>query len=135
ARHSTSVRTACVPCHWRCRTSDNQYQSWPRCTGTNLRFHRPIFRRRLAVSDAGGTFGGQFSVKMGNFRLVYKEGGETLTIPVEILLRNAGYNIGVALIRHWDGSSTPFTKEQAAQIKANIFAALDFMRVRFTNAI
>jgi hypothetical protein len=103
----------------------------PRCLEVAL--HRGYLRRRTVTSDEGGILkNGPFSVKLQNFRLVYREGDHSLTLPVEPLL-DGSQDIGTALIRHWDQSSAPFGKDQVEAIKRNIFAALNHMGARYTN--
>jgi hypothetical protein len=63
-------------------------------------------------------------VRATGFNLVYSEGQNKLTLPLEFGL-DGSCNVGAALIRHWDGSSQMFQKAQKFTIERNIFAALD----------
>ena len=94
---------------------------------------RSLFHRRTAESDSGGIIGGgAFVVKLGNFKLVYQEGDHALQIPVELLQgKSVDYDIGVNLIRQWDEPLETLSKDQALAVAANIFAALDYMRIRY----
>lgn len=100
-----------------------------------MNFKRRLFSRKTVQSDCGGVIGsGPFCVKLQFLRLIYTERGHKLTIPVEPLRgRVADCEIGTALIRHWDNSKDPFRTDQIFTINQNIFAALDFMNVRYAN--
>jgi hypothetical protein len=98
-------------------------------------FKRKLFGRKTVRSNEGGTTdNGPFCVQLQFLRLIYRERDRKLTIPVEPLLGPGAYcSIGTALIRRWDNSQDTFRPDQVFAIKQNIFAALDFMRVRYTN--
>ena len=101
-----------------------------------MRLRRLLFHYRTVEASSGGVFAnGPFRVKLTvfGFRLIYSEGQSKLTLPVEYGLHGS-CNVGTACIRHWDGSSETFDKSQTVIIENNIFAALDHMHVRYTNA-
>lgn len=99
-----------------------------------MNLHRSFLRRRTVWSDTGGISNNGFKVELATFKLVYSEDRRTLTLPVELLQgKTADYNIGTALIQHWDNSSEHFGDDQILTIKRNIFAALDYMGTRYSN--
>ena len=101
-----------------------------------MNFRRPFLSRHTVDADGGGVIGnGPFRVKLRAFTLTYVEGQQKLTLPVELLTgKTADYNIGTNLIRHWDDSAEVFQASEKFTIENNIFAALDYMRIRYTNA-
>ena len=97
-----------------------------------VKLRRKFLRSRTAISDSGGVISdGPFEVRLQNFRLRYREENRSLTIPVEMLKGNPDYAIGTALIRHWDVPMKVALSAEIETIKANINAALVFLKVRF----
>ena len=101
-----------------------------------MSFHRSFLSYRTAKSDSGGIIAdGPFTVKLSNFSLLYKEADHRLKISVELLRGNtADYNINVDTIRQWDEPIEPLSRDQVAVIRKNIFAALDHLHIRCSNA-
>ena len=98
-----------------------------------MKFHRKVWPPRTVWSESGGIQEhGRFSVSAGFRKLTYAEADKELTLPLD-LLKDKSVNVGTALIRRWEGSQTPFTKEEVATIQQNIFDALDHMRIRYAN--
>ena len=100
-----------------------------------MKLRRALLHPRTSKSETGGILAdGPFRVQLAIFgsKLTYCEGDQKLTLPVEYGL-NGSCDIGTALVRHWDDSREPFGKDQIFTIEQNIFAALDFMCVRYTN--
>jgi hypothetical protein len=100
-----------------------------------MKLRRILFHPRTVQSETGGALAdGPFRVKLATvgFKLIYSEGECKLTLPVEYGL-DGSCNIGTVFIRHWNGSSEIFGKDQIFTIEKNIFAALDHMHIRYTN--
>jgi hypothetical protein len=100
-----------------------------------MNLKRRLFSWRTAHSDGGGVINDEpFYVKMRFRRLIYSEGDHTLTVHVEPLLgRIADCAVDITMIRHWDGSQEALRSDQIFIIKQNIFAALDFLKIRDAN--
>jgi hypothetical protein len=100
-----------------------------------MKLRRVLFHRRTVEGETGGILAnGPFRVKYPTFgfKLIYSEREHKLTLPIEIGL-DRSCTVGTALIRHWDGTSDAFEKDQISSIEKNIFAALDKMHIRCTN--
>jgi hypothetical protein len=101
-----------------------------------MAFRRLLRRRKTAESDDGGILAnGPFMVRLSNFKLVYKV---TTVLGFRSNCckdkdKDADYNIGVNLIRQWDEPVEPLSKDLIAAIRANIWRALDYMRIRYSN--
>jgi hypothetical protein len=100
-----------------------------------MHFRRSLLHRKTVESDSGGILNdGPFIVKLGNFKLIYRERGHRFQIPVELLQgKDVDCNIGTSLIRQWGDPLETLNKEQVAAVSANIFAALDYMHIRYSN--
>lgn len=100
-----------------------------------LGFRKLIFRRRAMKSARGGVLSGGFEVKFqGVTKLVYREDKLQLIVPVEPLMRGAGYVVYLSAIRCCDSASDqeePLSHEAISKIKSNIVSALEFLKVKF----
>jgi hypothetical protein len=97
-----------------------------------MKLRRVWFAIRTVRSDSGGIIENRpFCVKLGFLKLIYREGEQKLTLPVEPLLGPDQRQIGVGVIRHWDGSSEPFQEYDRSKITYNIYAALDRMHEKY----
>lgn len=101
-----------------------------------MKFHRSIFHLRTAISDEGGVYhNGPFRVVVPyfGFELKYSEGARILTVPFEVGL-GGYYDLGTASIRTWDGSPVQLSKEEKWVVERNLFSALDYLHIRYTNS-
>ena len=101
-----------------------------------MKFHRPIFHLRTAISDEGGICdNGPFRVVVPyfGFKLKYSEDARILTVPFEVGL-GGYYDVGTSSIRQWDGSPRPLSKEEIWVVERNLFSALDYLHIRYTNS-
>ena len=99
-----------------------------------MTFSQGLFSPRTVTSDTGGIIGnGPFLVRLGNFRLLYREGRHSLKIPVELLNGNPNYSVGSDLIKQWDSPYESLSRDQVHIVRNNIFEALDFMGARYSN--
>lgn len=102
-----------------------------------LRLHRDLFHPRAVQSGSGGVLAnGSFRMRVEMFGsdLIYQEGGYKLSLQVQF--GRGGYCVvDMDSIRCWDGASETLDPRDTAIIQRNIFAALNHLRIRCSDAV
>ncbi len=99
-----------------------------------MSFRRKGIIRNAALSDAGGVLGGGFDVRThGLFKLIYREADHTVEVGTEPLKGGAGRLVYLLGVTNWakPHEHEVLTPEQMYKIRANILAALKFLRMKF----